>query len=91
MPKETEKTITSREVLFDELDVIRQQGYATEHQERTERLACIGAPVTVDDTLHGAISISLTANNRDSSKFEDELVDAVQRTANQLSLEIKYA
>ena len=91
MPADTEQTITTPARLFDELETIQKQGYATEHQERTERLACISAPITADGTLHGALSISVPAKNTDSSKFDDSLIDSVLQTANQLSLDIKYA
>ncbi|WP_256301612.1 IclR family transcriptional regulator [Haloarchaeobius salinus] len=91
MPKDTDRTITTPARLFGELETFREQGYATEYQERTERLACIGAPVTIDETLHGALSVSVPAKNVDSTQFDDDLIDTVLQTANQLSLDIKYA
>lgn len=91
MPADTEQTITTQARLFGELETIEKQGYATEQQERTERLACIGAPITVDDTLHGALSVSIPAKKTDSNEFDNDLVDSVLQAANQLSLDIKYA
>lgn len=90
LPKATENTITDPSVLFDELDAIREQGYATEHEERTEGLACIGAPIRIDGELLGAISISAPTRRLGDDRFDDGIIGEVQSTANDLSLEIKF-
>ncbi|WP_262177448.1 IclR family transcriptional regulator [Haloarcula laminariae] len=90
LPKMTENTITDRDLLYEELDRFREQGYATEHEERTEGLACIAAPIRLDDELLGAISISAPTRRLGMAGFDDEIVGEVQSTANEISLEIKY-
>ncbi|OYR55212.1 IclR family transcriptional regulator [Halorubrum halodurans] len=58
MPKQTENTITNREKLFEELEEIREQGYAINNQEITEGLYSVGTVVRepTGDPL-GGISI----------------------------------
>lgn len=71
LPPKTEHTITDREVLFEELAEIREQGYALEEEELIDGLRSVGVPIiTRDDTLHGAIGI-----HGPVSRISDEQVD----------------
>lgn len=90
LPKATENTITERPALMEELETIREQGYATDHEERTEGLACIAAPVRLDDDILGAISISAPTQRLGSGGFDEEIVGEVESTANELALDLKY-
>ncbi|MFB6079117.1 MAG: IclR family transcriptional regulator [Halarchaeum sp.] len=90
LPAATEKTITDPDELRAELADVREQGYATEHGERTEGLACIGAPVRLDDDLLGAISISAPTRRLGTDGFDEDIIGQVESTANELALEIKY-
>jgi len=90
LPESTENTITEPEALFKELQEVRKQGYATEHEERTKGLACIGAPIRLDDKTLGAISISAPTRRLGTHGFDDEIIGQVESTANELSLDIKY-
>ncbi len=57
--KKTERTITDRESLLDELEKVREQGYARDEREVEEHMECVGAPVFGSDgRLLGAISVS---------------------------------
>lgn len=90
LPGATENTITERSDLLEELDLIRERGYATDREERTEGLSCIGAPIQVNDQLLGAISISGPTRRLGIDQFDEEIVGQVESTANELSLDIKY-
>lgn len=90
LPAATSNTITDTDALFAELDRIRQQGYATDHAERTEGLTCVGAPVNVGDELHGAISVSAPTKRLGNGGIDEELVAQVEGTANDIALNIKY-
>lgn len=90
LPKRTENTIVEEEALFEELDRTAEQGYATEHEEMTEGLSCIAAPVRVDEELLGAISISAPTRRLGKKGFVDDVVSEVQSTANEISLDIQY-
>lgn len=90
LPRATENTITEPSALFDELETIREQGYALDQEERTEGLACIAAPVLLDDEVLGAISISAPTRRLGTGRFDDEIIGEVESTANELALDIKY-
>ncbi|GGM60989.1 DNA-binding IclR family transcriptional regulator [Halarchaeum rubridurum] len=90
LPMETENTITDRGELHAELDRIRARGYATDHEERTEGLACIAAPIRLDDEILGAISISAPTQRLGNEGFDEEIVGEVESTANELALDLKY-
>lgn len=91
LPRETEQTITSRDALHDELALIRERGYATDREERTEGLTCIGAPVLVEGEVLGAISISAPTKCLGSEGFDADMIAEVESTANNIALDIKYA
>mgnify|MGYP000073693562 CR=1 FL=1 len=90
LPRATGNTITDSTELREELDLIRERGYATDHEERTEGLACIAAPVTLEDEVLGAISISAPTRRLGNQGFDEEIVAEVESTANELALDIKY-
>jgi IclR family acetate operon transcriptional repressor len=86
----TENTITDRQRLFEELEQIRDRGYAADHEERTEGLTCIGAPVRLEEELLGAISISAPTRRLGNNEFDEDIIAAVESTANEIALDIKY-
>ena len=90
LPRATENTITDPTGLREELDRIRERGYATDHEERTEGLACIAAAVTLEDEVLGAISISAPTRRLGNQGFDEAIVAEVESTANELALDIKY-
>ncbi|MFA1611659.1 IclR family transcriptional regulator [Halobellus rubicundus] len=89
LPSYTSHTITDEETLYDELERIREQRYAVNNEEVVHGNKGIGAPVIHDDgDVAGAISISGPANNWRSSAIEEELIEAVIRSANNAEIEI---
>jgi len=89
MPQKTDKTITSKEELFDELETIQEQGYALDDEERALGVRCIAAPVIdPNDNVAGAASVSFPASRLDNKK--DKIVNEVQSTANIIELSLKY-
>ncbi len=57
----TENTITSRDKLRDELHVVRERGYAFEHEEGTAGVACVAAVVPYRIPATDALSCSMPA------------------------------
>lgn len=88
LPRKTDATITSRQELYDELETVRERGYATDLEERVEGVRAIAAPVVARGTVHGAIAISGPANRMSGEWFEEELPEMLLRTVN--ITEIKY-
>ncbi|WP_123534360.1 IclR family transcriptional regulator [Halosimplex salinum] len=92
MPAETEHTITDEEPFFDELDEIREQGYAIDEEERLNGLRCVAAPVTDDDDRAiAAISVSCPVHRVDDDRFYEDLQQAVLGAANVVELEHNYS
>jgi len=91
MPRRTDRTITDEEVLFDELDDIRERGYAFDDQERIDGICCIAAPITTEDPVVGSISVSGPAKRINSEGERSTLVDLVRDTARILEIKMKYS
>lgn len=90
LPATTENTITDPDTLHEELTEIKEQGYATEREERTQGLSCIGAPVLLDKKVLGAMSISAPTKRLYDEDFDPELTATVQSSASDLALDVKY-
>jgi DNA-binding IclR family transcriptional regulator len=64
----TENTITSRDKLRDELAVVRERGYAFEHEEGTTGVACVAAVVPYRIPATDALSCSMPADQATDSE-----------------------
>jgi len=92
LPEVTEWTVTDRETLFEELDRIRDQGYAVDDEERVEGMRCIGCPiVTQPNGVVGAISVSAPVNRMQGERFETEIPRLVRQTANVIEVQLNYS
>jgi DNA-binding IclR family transcriptional regulator len=89
LPRATENTITTRSGLYEELDRIRDQGYALGDEERVEGIRAIGVPIEGRESdPYGSIAIS-----GPRSRLRDDeiprLVDELKATANITEIEYK--
>lgn len=89
LPEITEHTTTERDKLYDELDTIRDQGYATDKEERIKGMWCIAAPVTnsVNKPL-GAVSVSGPKSRMQGEQFREDIPKKVQGTANVIGVNL---
>jgi IclR family acetate operon transcriptional repressor len=71
LQKRTPNTITSRARLQEELAAIREEGYATDHEEYSLGVTCVSAPVIEDDVVLAAFTISVPTER--FKRREDEL------------------
>lgn len=86
----TAKTISSRDELFERLEQVRERGYAIDDEERIEGLRCLAAPVLKDSEVLGAVSISAPSSRMRGPRFEEELPEVVQRSANVIEINAKF-
>lgn len=86
----TRKTIASREELFERLDQVRERGYAIDDEEKIEGLRCVAAPVLSDSDVLGAVSVSGPSSRMRGERFEKELPEVVQRSANVIEINAKF-
>ncbi|WP_101295870.1 IclR family transcriptional regulator [Halegenticoccus soli] len=88
----TPQTITTREALFDELETIRERGYAIDNEEKIKGLKCIAAPVTSPNgDVLGAVSVSGPSSRMQGKRFEEELPQMVTRSANVIEINIQFS
>ena len=88
----TSQTITTREELLNELEQIRDQGYAFDNEEKIAGLKCVAAPVIdPDGRVLGALSISGPSSRMTGERFADELPEMVTRSANVIEINAKFS
>lgn len=86
----TKHTVTDQDDLYEELDVIRSQGYATNEEENILGLYAIGVPIVrPNGMLLGALSISGPVNRLKNESTDNILTDLLG-AANELELNIEY-
>lgn len=72
MPKLTENTITSPDIMRKELELIRTRGYAIDNMENTPGLRCVAVPlISSSGSVLGAMSISGPAVHMTDKKIEE--------------------
>jgi DNA-binding IclR family transcriptional regulator len=91
LPRMTNRTITERAALFENLETIRERGYALDREERIEGMRAAAAPVlSRDDDVLGAVSIYGPTNRIAEMGFEDTLPKQLLRTANIIEINYNY-
>lgn len=87
LPAKTERTITDRDELHEELAEIRERGIAYNRQESINGLHAVAAPIVREgSTPIGSISISGPANRMKGTYFEETLPDLLLGTTNEIEL-----
>lgn len=83
----TPNTIVEEVALGNHLDLVRSQGYATDHEESALGGCCVAAPVFCkDDQAVAAISISVPTTR---FAYEELRIDAIRHIARTISDELR--
>lgn len=91
LPERTENTITDRDELESELEVIRENGYAINDEEGTIGLRSVAVPVFgPDEELVGALGVSGPSQRLTNKRCESEFVEELFGSANELELRLTY-
>lgn len=81
----TEKTITHKAVLYEELAVIRQRGWSIDNEERTDGMRCIAAPIfSASGEAIAGISIS-GPSVRVNPEKDEEFGQLINRAATEIT------
>lgn len=89
LPERTDSTITDRETLFEELEKIKERGYAYNKEEEVEGLRAVGAPIKAPDgSVLGALSLSGPKSRLRGDRFEEELPEIVTNAADVIQVNI---
>jgi DNA-binding IclR family transcriptional regulator len=92
LSRETENTITEPAALSEELERIRERGYATNREEQTKGLQAVGVPVVgINDDVIGGLSVGGPVHRMDEDWFSNELPDILLAASNELELLIAYS
>lgn len=90
LPARTENTITDRERLFEELERIRERGYALNLAEDLEGIHAIGVPLIVDGEVQGALSVAGPAHRMSKERCENEIIERLQAATDEIDLSLAY-
>lgn len=92
LPKITSNTITDKEELYEELEIIRDRGYSFNDQENIEGLRAVGVPlIGQNDEVIGALSVSGPTKRFTGDRYKREIPELLMGVANELELNIVYA
>ncbi|WP_394743128.1 IclR family transcriptional regulator [Natronococcus roseus] len=92
LPAFTDQTISTQEELFDNLETIRERGYAYDDEEKIEGLRCVAAPVKASQNkVLGAISISGPSSRMTGDRYHEDLPDKVLRSANVIEINSQFS
>lgn len=88
---QTENTIVDEEELFDEIEKIREQGFATSNQEATMGYNAVGCTVKDEngETL-GALSVSGPKHRLKDGRLNTDLPELVSKMTEELELKIEF-
>ncbi|WP_049921284.1 IclR family transcriptional regulator [Halopiger djelfimassiliensis] len=87
----TDRTITDRDTLFEQLETIRERGYALNRGESVAGVHAVGAPIRDEsgDAI-GAISVAGPANRLRGELLTDELPDLLLGGANEVEINLAH-
>ncbi len=86
----TERTITTREQLEDELETIRDRGVAFNDRESHDRIRAVGTPIVLEGEVFGGIAIAGPAKRLTGEYFRSELPDLLLGAVNEIELKLAY-
>lgn len=88
LPKYTEQTTTDRDQLWDELEQIREQGYAIDDEELITGVRAVSVPVRNRGKIWGSITIGGPTNRMQNEFFETDLLDSLMQATNIVELNL---
>lgn len=91
LPEESSATITDRDSLMEELQEIREQGFAQDREERLEGLRCVAAPISGGDRVLGGVSVSTPTSRMKFERADETIPELVQSAANVIELNITHS
>lgn len=92
LPAATENTITSHQALSNELETVRERGYAVNRAESTKGLFAVAAPVrTPDETAIGACTVSGPSYRIKKDGKVDHIAEILLGMANEIELNLAHS
>lgn len=92
LPAKTEKTITDRAELMNELEATRERGYAIDDEEAVEGLRCVAVSVLdPDGRIIGSVSVSGPSRRMKGQRFSETIPEKVAGAVNAIELNTKFS
>ncbi|SEH13552.1 transcriptional regulator, IclR family [Natronorubrum sediminis] len=92
LDSKTENTITERGALFNELNEIREQGFAINRGERIDGVWAIGSGLySPEEDLYGAVSITGPETHFSNIDSEEKYLDELDATTEEINLKLKFS
>ncbi|SFR64881.1 IclR family transcriptional regulator [Halogeometricum limi] len=87
LPAQTDETLTTREELFEELETVRERGYAYDRQEFRNGMRSIGAPILDESgNVLGGLSVAGPTHRLDGDRLETDLPTKLFQSVNVVEL-----
>lgn len=90
LPANTEHTITDRDKFHEELELVRERGYAFNREEAVKGVHATGVPVKPNERVIGAITVAGPSHRLQGEWFEEELPNLLLATANEIEVNITH-
>lgn len=90
LPRHTERTVTDRDELFEELETVRPAGYAVDDGCRVDGLCCVAAAISRGDEPVAAVSISGVAD-RLNGEYREQLANRVVDIAGVIEIKLAHS
>lgn len=91
LPAITENTITDRDEFLDELEAVREQGYAFNLGESVEGLVAMAVPLVPNDEVLGACSVTGPYHRMKGDPINEEISETLLSFVNELELNIAHS
>jgi DNA-binding IclR family transcriptional regulator len=91
LPAATEGTIDDRESLFQELEKVRERGYAMESEDRFSGIQGVALPVLdSNDDVIGGLGVAGPRHRVTEERIAGEILDSMREAVNVIELEFNY-
>lgn len=92
LPPSTDATITDEDELFEELEAVRERGFAYNRGESTKGLRAVAVPITSPEgSTLGAFALAGPSHRLDGDRFTRDIPDLVKSVVNELELNLAHA
>lgn len=92
LPPRTQQTLTDRTELIENLETIRERGYAYAHEEYTDGLRAVAAPAfDPDNNVIGSLVVAGPIHRMRGERFESNLPELVTGAVKEFELTVSYA
>lgn len=91
LPARTSNTITDPDTLFEELEQIREQGYALNLGEDLKGIHAVAVPVIFEEEVRGSLAVAGPAHRVSRERCETEIAEQLFASADDVELNLAYA